>query len=108
MGEDLEKEGYNPADVNGDHKVDEEEKRMYLEFRRKELEDQDAMRDAQRKMTWFALGGMLLYPATVMMTEMLGLHQAAEILGSMASVYFVSVAGIVAAFFGAQAWSGKK
>jgi hypothetical protein len=108
MGEDLEKAGYHPADVNGDHKVDEEEKRLYLEFRRKELEDQDAMRDAQRKMTWFALGGMLLYPATVMMTEMLGLHQAAEILGSMASVYFVSVAGIVAAFFGAQAWSGKK
>jgi hypothetical protein len=26
----------------------------------------------------------------------------------MAAVYFVSVAGIVAAFFGAQAWSGKK
>jgi hypothetical protein len=37
MGEDLEKAGYHPADVNGDHKVDEEEKRMYLEFRRKEL-----------------------------------------------------------------------
>jgi len=108
MGEDLEKAGYHPADVNGDNVVDADEKAMYLEFKRKELEDQDAMRDAQRKMTWFALGGMLLYPATVMMTEMLGLHQAAEILGSMASVYFVSVAGIVAAFFGAQAWSGKK
>jgi uncharacterized protein YrrD len=51
---------------------------------------------------------MLLYPATVMTTEMLNLHQAAEILGAMAAVYFVSVAGIVAAFFGAQAWSGKK
>lgn len=108
MGEDLEKAGYHPADVNGDHKVDEEEKRMYLEFRRKELEDQDAMRDAQRKMTWFALGGMLLYPATVMATEIFELHQAATILGDMAAVYFVSVAGIVAAFFGAQAWSGKK
>ena len=46
--------------------------------------------------------------ATVMVTELINLHQAAEILGSMASVYFVSVAGIVAAFFGAQAWSGKK
>ena len=99
---------YHPADTNGDGKVTKEEEAMYLEFKRKEFEDQDAMRDAQRKMTWFALGGMLLYPATVMMTEMLGLHQAAEILGSMASVYFVSVAGIVAAFFGAQAWSGKK
>ena len=65
------------------------------------------MRDAQRKMTWFALAGMLLYPATVMTTELMNLHQAATILGDMAAVYFVSVAGIVAAFFGAQAWSGK-
>jgi len=31
---------------------------MYLEFKRKELEDADAMRDAQRKMAWFALFGI--------------------------------------------------
>jgi len=108
MGEELEKAGFHPADVNGDGKVSKVEQEMYLEFKRKELEDLDAMRDAQRNMTWFALAGMLLYPATVMTTELMGLHQAAEILGSMASVYFVSVAGIVAAFFGTQAWSGKK
>lgn len=108
MSDDIEKAGYHPADINGDNVVSDDEREMYLEFRRKELEDQDAMRDAQRSMTWFALWGMLLYPATVMATELLNLHQAAEILGSMASVYFVSVAGIVAAFFGAQAWSGKK
>jgi len=108
MSEELKQAGYHPADVNGDNKVDEEERRMYLEFKRKELEDADAMRDAQRKMTWFALAGMLLYPATVMTTEIMDLHQAATILGDMAAVYFVSVAGIVAAFFGAQAWSGKK
>ena len=108
MGEEIEKAGYHPADTNGDGRVSTEEEKMYLEFKRKELEDQDAMRDAQRSMTWFALAGMLLYPATVMATELLGLHQAATILGDMAAVYFVSVAGIVAAFFGAQAWSGKK
>ena len=108
MGEEIEKNGYHPADINGDNKVDDEERAMYLEFKRKELEDADAMRDAQRKMTWFALAGMLLYPAVVMATEIFNLHQAATILGDMAAVYFVSVAGIVAAFFGAQAWSGKK
>ena len=108
MAEEIEKAGYHPADINGDNIVTDREQELYLEFKRKELEDLDAMRDAQRNMTWFALWGMLLYPATVMTTELLNLHQAAEILGSMASVYFVSVAGIVAAFFGAQAWSGKK
>jgi len=106
--EEMKKAGYHPADVNGDNKVDDEERAMFLEFKRKELEDADAMRDAQRKMTWFALAGMLLYPAVVMTTEIMDLHQAATILGDMAAVYFVSVAGIVAAFFGAQAWSGKK
>ena len=108
MAEDIEKAGYHPADLNGDNVVSDEEREMYLEFRRKELEDQDAMRDAQRSMTWFALWGMLLYPATVVTSELINMHQAATILGDMAAVYFVSVAGIVAAFFGAQAWSGKK
>ena len=106
--EEVKKAGYHPADVNADGKVDDIERDMFLEFKRKELEDQDLMRDAQRRMTWFALSGMLLYPATVMTTELMGLHQAAEILGAMASVYFVSVAGIVAAFFGAQAFTKGK
>ena len=108
MSEDIEKAGYHPADINGDNVVTDREQELYLEFKRKELEDQDAMRDAQRSMTWFALWGMLLYPATVVTSELINMHQAATILGDMAAVYFVSVAGIVAAFFGAQAWSGKK
>ena len=99
---------YHPADLNGDGKVDAEEKAMELEFRRKSLEDQDAMRDAQRSMTWFALFGLLLYPFAVVVTSLLGLGEATKTLGSMAPTYFVAVAGIVAAFFGAQAYSKKK
>ena len=62
--------------------------------------------DAQRGMSWFAL--MLLYPSLVVASEFFGLSQAAKILGDMAAVYFVSVAGILAAFFGAQAWSSRR
>lgn len=108
MGEELEKAGFHPADANGDGKVSAEEERMYLEFKRKELEDADAMRDAQRSMAWFSLWGMLLYPVLVVGANVGGLEQGAKILGDMAGVYFIAVAGIVAAFFGAQAWSGKK
>ena len=97
--------GYHPADLNGDGHVDAEEKAMELEFRRKMLEDQDAMRDAQRSMAWFALGGMLLYPFSVVLAVWLSLDQAADVLGSMAATYFVSVAAIVAAFFGGQAYT---
>lgn len=99
---------YHPADSNGDGKVSETEEQLYLEFRRKELEDADAMRDAQRNMTWFALGGLLLYPFAVVIADFINLDQAAKILGDMAATYFISVAGIVAAFFGAQAWSKGK
>lgn len=97
-----------PADVNGDGHITEEELLMHLEFKRKELEDQDAMRDAQRTMTWFALFGLLFYPFAVVISTWAGLESASTILGNMAATYFVSVAGIVAAFFGAQAYTNKK
>ena len=107
MAEEIKEAGFHPADSNGDGKVSEAEEKMYLEFKRKELEDADAMRDAQRKMAWFSLAGMLLYPAIVLIAVLAGVDQAAKILGDMAAVYFVSVAAIVAAFFGAQAMSTK-
>ena len=106
--EEIQKSGHHPADYNGDGAVTNDEKELYLEFRRKELEDQDAMRDAQRNMAWFALFGMLLYPFAVVIAVWIGLEQASNILGDMAATYFVSVAAIVAAFFGGQAYSGAK
>ena len=54
---------HHPADTNGDGRVSDEEHRLYLEFKRKELEDADARRDAMRHMTLFALFGMLCYPS---------------------------------------------
>jgi hypothetical protein len=98
---------YHPADTNGDGQVSKEEHDMYIEFKRKEFEDADAMRDAQRKMAWFALMGMLLYPFAVVLAVLANLDQAATVLGNMAATYFVSVAAIVAAFFGGQAYAGK-
>jgi hypothetical protein len=50
---------------------------------------------------------MLLYPVLVIGSNVVGYEKAADILGDMAGVYFIAVAGIVAAFFGAQAM-GKK
>lgn len=107
MSEEKKEQQYHPADTNGDGKVSEAEEKMYLEFKRKELEDADAMRDAQRNMAWFALFGMLLYPFAVVLATFVGLDQASKILGDMAATYFVSVAAIVAAFFGGQAFGNK-
>jgi len=107
MEEEIKKSGHHPADTNGDGKVTPAEHDMYMEFKRKELEDADAMRDAQRKMAWFSLFGMLLYPFSVVIANLCGLDEAMKTLGSMAPTYFVAVAGIVAAFFASQTL-GKK
>lgn len=105
---DLTRAGYHPADTNGDGLVTDDERIMYLEFKRKELEDADAQRDAMRKMTWFALFGMLLYPTTIMITSAFGLDNAAKIIGDIAPTYFVAISALVAAFFGANAYSSSK
>ena len=94
-------------DANGDGHISAEEMAMDLEFKRKRLEDEDLMRDAQRNMAWFALFGMLLYPFAVVAAVFVGLDQAATVLGSMAPTYFVSVAAIVAAFYAKEAMSKK-
>lgn len=95
-------------DANGDGHISKAEMEMHLEFKRKALEDADAMRDAQRNMAWFALFGMLLYPFAVVIASLLGLETASDTLGNMAPTYFVSVAAIVAAFYGKEAFTSKK
>ena len=104
----AEVKAHHPADTNGDGKVSKEEQAMYLEFKRKELEDADLRRDAMRNMAWFALFGMLLYPFAVVIAALIGLDSAGKILGDMAPTYFVSVAAIVAAFFAGNAYSDTK
>jgi hypothetical protein len=94
-------------DTNGDGHISAEEMAMDLEFKRRRLEDADAMRDAQRNMAWFALFGMLLYPFAVVVSSLIGLETASKVLGDMAPTYFVSVAAIVAAFYGKSAFESK-
>ena len=65
-------------------------------------------RDAMRKMTWFALMGMLLYPAGIFVTSMLGYEETAKIIGNIAPTYFVAISALVAALMGANAYVDKK
>jgi len=95
-------------DANGDGHISQEEWDMHLEFKRKALEDQDAQRDAIRKMAWFSLGGLLLYPFGIFLTSAFGLDTAANLIADIAPTYFASIAVLVSAFFAADAVGGKK
>ena len=97
---------FEKYDVDGDGIVTDEE--LDMEAKMMRLENEDKKQDAQRNMAWFALSGMLLYPFAVVIAVWFGLDKAASILGDMAAVYFVSVAAIVAAFYGKEAIAQKK
>ena len=99
---------HHPADINGDGVVTDEELKMHLEFKRKELEDKDAQRDAIRKMAWFSLFGLLLYPFGIFLTSLFGLEKAADLIADIAPTYFASIAVLVSAFFAADAVGNKK
>ena len=92
---------FDKVDVDGSGCIDQSEwDKLALDDKRRRIEDEDAHRDQTRKMAWFALWGMLLYPSGVVLTGLMGLDNASTIIGSMASVYFVSVAGVVSVFVG--------
>ena len=94
------------ADTDGDGVITDAEIELFE--RRVRFENEDKKEDAQRNMAWFALAGMLLYPFSVVLAAALSLSSAANILGDMAATYFVSVAAIVAAFYGKEAYSKSK
>lgn len=107
MNKRLEKDSeYSQYDTDGDGIVTDEELETSQHLQELKLAHDKA--DAQRAMAWFALFGMLLYPSLIVICSLIKLEQAAVILGDIASVYFVAIAGLVAAFFGASAWQSKK
>ena len=104
---------YAKYDLDGDGVVTDEElamdeKLLRLQDLKSDIENEDKKEDAQRMMAWFALFGMLLYPSLVVLSSWFGIEKAASVLGDMAPTYFVSVAAIVAAFFGKEAYVKSK
>ena len=101
---------YAHLDVDGDGVITDEEMARAkeiaeFEHKRKMQENEDAKEDQIRAMAWFALWGMLLYPILILVTSIVGVEDAAQLIGDIAPTYFVAIAGLVAAFFGAQAYS---
>lgn len=103
----IDKDACEGIDSNGDGHISKEEMEMHLEFKRKELEDKDAQRDAIRKMAWFSLIGLLVYPIGIGVTSGFGLDKAATLIADIAPTYFASIAVLVSAFFASDAVKDK-
>jgi|TARA_E500000318_G_scaffold111115_1_gene128543 hypothetical protein len=90
----------NKDGVVSDAELEMDRRILELQDLRSDIENDDKRQDAQRNMAWFALAGMLLYPFGIVITDWIGLATAPKILSDIAPTYFVSVAAIVAAFYG--------
>jgi hypothetical protein len=100
---------FEKADLNKDGKIDEVEwQKLALEDRWREMNDNDAKRDTQRRLTTACAAGMLLYPFAIVLASALGLETAANLIADIATVYVVAASGVVAAYFGFNAMEAKK
>jgi hypothetical protein len=99
---------FQKADLNGDGKISQEEWEIHIKRMREAAEDENNRRDAMRRMSYFSLSGMLLFPFSVIITEYFGLSRASDLLAQMSNIYYISIAAIVGAYFGFSKPAAKK
>ena len=97
----------NEYDLNGNGEIDPIEHEIMLEDRRRKMEDSDAKRDTQRRLTVACASGMLMYPFAIVGASALGFDAAANLIADIATVYVVAASGVVAAYFGFNAMEAK-
>jgi hypothetical protein len=87
----------NPKDydIDGNGTLDEQERELYLEDMKRQMEDADAQRDSQRLMAWAALTMMLVSTVAVIIRPSM-MNEASAILMMM----YGSLSALVGAFFG--------
>lgn len=93
---------YEHFDKDGDGIVTDEEFALEREMMR--AENEDAKEDQIRRMAWFALWGMLIYPVGIVIADIIGYETTGQLLADIAPTYFVAISALVASFFGAQAY----
>jgi hypothetical protein len=93
-------------DSNGSICIDEWDK-LKLEDKRLEIADQDLKRNTERMLVVWCCIGMLVYPFIILLASVLGFDKAATLITDIASVYVIAASGVVAAFMGFNAYTGK-
>lgn len=100
------KSNFDKYDKDGDGIITDEELANMEAI--EEIERLNRKQRHQRMMAWYALIGMISYPACIIFCEFIGLNKSAELLADLAPTYFIAAAGIAGAFMGISAWSESK
>ena len=94
---------YNNIDVDGDGVVSDAEitKAQVLI----DMENKDKKEDQLRQMAWVAMGSMVVFTA-VFFTPLVSVERLAA-MANLLQMFYIAQAGVVATFFGANAYLNK-
>jgi hypothetical protein len=70
-----------------------------------DLENRDKKEDQQRRMAWMAMISMIVF--TVFLFLPVVSNERVEALSDLLSMFYIAQAGVVASFFGAQAYINR-
>lgn len=100
----MDKRGsYVRYDNDGDGKISEKDIKSTQEII--EIENQDKKEDQQRRMAWIAMISMLIFTA-ILYTPLISIDRL-DAISNLLSMFYIAQAGIVATFFGSQAYLNK-
>lgn len=93
----------NPLDMNKDGTVTDDE--IAAEKAEREIRNSDKREAQQRRMAWIAMWSMIAFTG-VLFTPLVSVDRV-NALSSLFSMFYVAQAGVVATFFGAQAYLNR-
>lgn len=82
------------------------EHELELEKKRLEIENLDKRSDQQRRIVWVAVAAIIIV-TMVLMSPIIGIERAST-LSNMIEMFYITQAGIIMAFFGAEALITKR
>ena len=94
---------YNEYDSNKDGIVNDVE--LTTAGTATDLENRDKKEDQQRRMAWMAMISMIVF--TVFLFLPVVSNERVEALSDLLSMFYIAQAGVVASFFGAQAYINR-
>jgi hypothetical protein len=94
---------YNKYDIDGDGVVNDAE--MQKMEHMIEFENKDKKEDQLRQMAWMAMGSMVFFTG-ILFSPLVSIEKL-NALGAVLQMFYLAQAGVVATFFGANAYVSK-